>query len=230
MKNTNKKDNISKILKKTVVFGVLTLFTISAIMASENIKAADNVEWEVRLDFDEPGNASDYIVFGETTDAYDGLPVDSYDEPKPPALPTPYIRAWFDDNLAEPYNLLFRDYRKYPDAHKVWNLSVQWVPSDYNTPTTITISWDTNNITSTEYDSVELFKEDNSDPVSDMLVEKDYSFLCPANEVQRFQVICQGVTSNGETDANEIPFLYLILIIVLIVIVLVILYWKKTRR
>jgi len=230
MKNINKKNNNPSILKKTVVFGILTLFTISAIMASENIKAAENVEWDVKLTFSEPGSAEDYVVFGEATDAYDGLPVDSYDEPKPPALPTPYIRAWFDDNLGEPYNLLFKDYRKYPDAHKVWNLSVQWVPSDYNTPTTITISWDTNNITSIEYGSVELYKVDNSNPISDMLVDKSCSFLCPANEVQHFQVICQGGTSNGETDTNEIPLLSLTLIVVLIVIVLVILYWKKTRR
>lgn len=230
MKKINKKDNTSKILKKTVVFGILMLFTIAIMATDMSTKAVDNVEWELKLDFDEPGGAYDYVIFGEAPDANDGLPVDSYDEPKPPAPMPPYIRTWFNDNLAEPYNLILKDYRKHPDSYKVWNLTALWIPSDYNSSTTITISWDNNNITSIEYDSVELYKVGNSDHVSDMLVDPSYSFLCPANEVQHFQIICQGGTSTGETDTNEIPFLYLILIIIVIIICLLILYWKIIRR
>ncbi|EMR74915.1 hypothetical protein MBGDF03_01080 [Thermoplasmatales archaeon SCGC AB-540-F20] len=96
----------------------------------------NDIEWSVTLNFNETDGKTDYVVFGEGPDANDGPPVDSYDEPKPPPPPMPpYVHTWFDDNLAEPYNLLFKDYRKYPDAYKVWNLSIQWAPSDYVTST-----------------------------------------------------------------------------------------------
>ena len=212
-----------------VIFGILLLFTTAIMTTEMNTEAADNVEWELKLDFNESGGAYDYVIFGEAPDANDGPPVDSYDEPKPPAPMPPYIRTWFNDNLAEPYNLILKDYRKHPDNHKTWNLTALWNPLDDNS-TTITISWDNNNITSIEYDSVELYKVGNSDPVSDMLADTSYSFLCPANEVQHFQIICQGGTVNGETDTNEIPLLYLILIIIVIIICLLILYWKIIRR
>ena len=229
MKKINKKDNTSKILKKTVVFGILMLFTIAIMATDMSTKAVDNVEWELKLDFNEPGGTYDYVIFGEAPDANDGLPVDNYDEPKPPTPMPPYIRTWFNDNLAEPYNLILKDYRKHPDNHKTWNLTALWNPLDDNS-TTITISWDNNNITSIEYGYVELYKVGKSDPVSDMLADTSYSFLCPANEVQHFQIICQGGTSNEEIDANGIPFLYLILSIIVIIICLLILYWRIIRR
>ncbi len=230
MKNINKKDSPC-VLKKTVVFGILLLIIIGATMVSEiSTKAADDVEWELKLKFDEPGGKYDYVVFGETPDANDGLSPDSYDMPKPPAPMTPFIRAWLNDNLTEPYNLLIADYRKYPDIHKVWNLTVLWLPSDFNASTTINISWNTSNITNLEYDSIEMYRAGNSNPVTDILMDTKYSFICPANEAQHFQIICQGGTSNGKTDTNEISFLYLILIIALIIICLLILYWKIIRR
>jgi len=77
MTNIKKKDNNPRVLKKTAVFGILLLFTISAIMTFENTKATDDVKWEVTLDFNEPDGAYDYVVFGEAPDANDGPPVDS---------------------------------------------------------------------------------------------------------------------------------------------------------
>lgn len=229
MKNINKKDSPC-VLKKTVVFGILLLIIIGATMVSEISTKADNdVEWELKLEFKEPGGKYDYVVFGEAIDANDGPPDDSYDEPEPPPPMPPYIRVWFDDNLPIPYDKLPKDYREYPDVYKVWNLTALWTPLDDNS-TTITIYWDNNNITNIEYDSVELYKVGDSDPVLDMLINTEYSFICPANEAQHFQIICQGGTSNGKTDTNEISFLYLILIIALIIICLLILYWKIIRR
>jgi len=78
-------------------------------------------------------------LFGESPDANDGLSADSYDEPKPPSQPIPYIRAWFNDSLNDLYNLLSKDYRYYTDICKQWNLSIQWVPSDYETPTIVNL-------------------------------------------------------------------------------------------
>jgi len=77
----------------------------------------DGSAWNVTLDFNEINGKSDYIVFGETPDANDGQPHDSYDVPKPPSpLYPPYLWAWFDDNLSVPYNLLWKDYRNCSDT------------------------------------------------------------------------------------------------------------------
>lgn len=229
MKNINKKDNNTGVLKKTAVFGILLLFTISAIMAFEITKATDDVIWEVTLDLKEPDGAIDYIVFGEAHDANDGLPVDSYDEPKPPAPKEPYIRAWFNDNLAEPYNILLKDYREHPDTYKVWNLSIQWTPSDYVTSTFVTTSWNISELDDSMYASMILCDHEGN-LLKNMTTQNNYSFTCPANIVQQFQIICQSGTSNGTTNANETPFLPLTLVFALIILVLSILYWKKTRR
>ena len=204
MKNINKNDNSPRVLKKTVVFGILLLFPISAIMSSEmNIKAADteDVEWELKLDFDESGGANDWVVFGEASDANDGPPVDSYDEPKPPTPMSPYIRAWFDDSLPVPYDAMMKDYRKYPDTYKVWNLSVQWVPSDYVTSASIIISWNTSIVEDSEYTTVFLY-DDEGNLLKDMYTQNSYTFTCPAMTPQSFNIICEHPNSPPETPSK----------------------------
>jgi len=229
MTNIKKKDNNPRVLKKTAVFGILLLFTISAIMTFENTKATDDVKWEVTLDFNEPDGAYDYVVFGEAPDANDGPPVDSYDEPKPPAPMQPYVRAWFNDDLAEPYNILLKDYREHPDTYKVWNLSIQWTPSDYVTSTFVTISWNISELDDSGYTSVILY-DDERNHLKNMTTQNNYSFTCPANTVQQFQIICQSETSNGKTDTIETPSLILIFaLIIIVIIVLLVVYWKTKR-
>jgi len=63
------------------------------------------IPWEVTVNIDEAGGAYDYTVLGEALDAHDGSPPDSYDVVKPPAALPPFIRAWFNDNLPDPYNV-----------------------------------------------------------------------------------------------------------------------------
>ena len=162
----------------------------------------NDIEWSVTLNFNETDGKTDYVVFGEAPDANDGPPVDSYDEPKPPAPPMPpYVRTWFDDNLAEPYNLLFKDYRKYPDTYKVWNLSIQWVPYDYVTSTYLTISWNIDEVDNSEYTSVILY-DDGGNPLNDMLTQNSYSFTCPAMTPQNFNIICKDL--NNPPDVPDI--------------------------
>jgi len=160
--------------------------------------------------------ADDYILFGEATDANDGPPPDSYDEPKPPSPPTPYIRAWFNDSLNEPYNFLWKDYRHYPDNIKQWNLSVQWVPSDYVTPTTVTISWSTSEVVDSEYNIVKLC-DSGGVQLKNMLTENSYSFTCPAVTPQIFYIICQADNiapekpekPSGQTQVNtDVEYTY----------------------
>ena len=81
------------------------------------------INWSETLNFNEPGSSVDYVIFGEGSDASDGQ--DSYDTPKPPAGFPPYIRALFTTNISSPYDILWEEYKHYPDTYKFWNLSVQ---------------------------------------------------------------------------------------------------------
>ncbi len=166
------------------------------------------IDWDVSLNFNEPGSAYDYTIFGEAPDANDGPPADAYDTVKPPAPMPSYIRAWFNDNLPYPYNALLEDYRCYPGLNKVWNLSVQWVPSDSVSPTTITISWSPSEINTSEYFSMTLCTSGGT-PLKNMLVYNSYSFACPAFLPQNFKIICIGnqapnVPSNPSPSNNSV--------------------------
>ena len=158
--------------------------TITALKSHER-----SIIWDVTLTFNEPGGAYDYTVFGEAPDAHDGPPADPYDVVKPPAPMPPFLRAWFDDNLPLPYNNLWKDYRHYPDTDKIWNLSVQWVPTDYATPTTVTITWNPTIVDNSEYTSVNLCTNTGT-PLKNMLVDSTYTFSCPAMTPQYFKIIC----------------------------------------
>ncbi|KYK28442.1 hypothetical protein AYK20_07210 [Thermoplasmatales archaeon SG8-52-1] len=152
--------------------------------------------WNVALDFNEPGGAYDNAFFGEKTDASDGQ--DIYDVPKGPTGIPPLIRSWFETDMQDPYDELWKDYKQYPDNHKVWNLTVQWIPSDYSSPTTITIFWDNDDFYYNDYTSIVLYDVINNIIVADMLVNESYSFICPALALQNFQIICF-------TNSNQPP-------------------------
>lgn|GEM_PF-2509773 len=181
--------------KKILVFGIFIIFIIPSIsIAYKQDEYTKNfggkaISWNVSLNFNEIGSAYDNVIFGEAPDAHDGPPVDAYDTAKPPAPMTPYIRAWFNDNLPYPYNYLWKDYRHYPASNKVWNLSIKWEPEDAVSPTTITISWNSSEINTTEYNIISLCTDTGS-PLRNMLMYHSYSFVCPASVTQRFKIIC----------------------------------------
>ncbi len=168
---------------------ILSLLLIFSTLAINSVVIADDInetipidhnrdrsiQWDVTMNFTEPGGKSAYVKFGEATDANDGPPADSYDMGLSPPPPNAYIRSWFDDGLGGPYTQLLKDYRYYPDTYKVWNLSVQWTPSDYVTPTAITISWDTIDLDNSEYDTVFLCDNVGS-PLTDMLINNRISY------------------------------------------------------
>lgn len=136
------------------------------------------VGWSVTLNFNETGGKIDYAVFGETVDADDGG-IDSFDTPKPPEPIPPYLRAWFDDNLPLPYDVLLKDYRRYPDTNKIWNLSVQWESSSSD-PIDVTISWDNSKFIDCEYNSIILLRYDPFEEewtfAIDMLLNDNYVY------------------------------------------------------
>jgi predicted metalloenzyme YecM len=142
------------------------------------------------MNFSETGGKTDYVYFGEATDATDGPPADAYDVPKsPPPIP-PYLRAWFNDNLPSPYDVLLKDYRHYPGIHKVWNLSIQWVPTDYVSPTTATMTWSTSKINMSEYDKVMLTNGTGVVLVPNMSTSNSYTYSNPAMVPKTFKINC----------------------------------------
>ena len=159
---------------------IAVAITIAFILPGSAIFTDDMaIEWNITLNFNEDGGKLDYVIFGEAPDANDGEPADIYDSPKPPAPQTPYIRAWFDDNLSMPYNKLWEDYRHYPDTEKVWDLYAKWECYVSNI-TNITISWDIGGFTGCEYTSVVLWRYDPFDMewdfVADMLISNNYVY------------------------------------------------------
>jgi len=156
--------------------------------------------WEIELEFSEPGGAYDNAFFGEKTNASNGI--DSYDVPKTPGGVVPYIRTWFSTSFSSPYNILWKEYKLYPDIFKFWNLSIQWFPSDYSSQTTITLSWDPTLFILSEYISVNLYDIGSGTNASNMLVNSSYAFSCPALAPQNFQIICNDGIDNQPEISN----------------------------
>ena len=67
-----------------------------------------------------------------------------------------------------------------PDAdfsnYKTWNLTVQWTPSDYTSPTNITISWNYSYLNNSEYNNIFL-KNNLSGEIINMLYILSYSAI-----------------------------------------------------
>ncbi len=147
------------------------------------------IVWDVQINITEIGGKNDFVIFGEATDATDGSPADSYDTIKPPAPPTPYIYTWLNDNIPSPYDVLLKDYRHYPGNHKIWNLSIQWMPKSPYPSTTVTISWSKTKINFSEYDTVILLDSIGTQ-IANMRTINSYTFICPPFTPQTFQINC----------------------------------------
>ena len=160
-----------------------------------------STSWDVTLNISVPGNVDDYVVFGENYYASDGQ--DTYDQVKPPMPFPPYLYAWFDAGLSEPYNILWRDYRKYPDNFKVWNLSVLWASSSDNS-TNITIQWNGSALLIYEYSSIVL-KDVSANILVNMLTFSNYTYNASPLITYEFQVICseEPVENNYHVSLGE---------------------------
>ncbi len=161
------------------------------------------ITWDVQLNFSETGGTNDYVVFGEAPDARDGPPADSYDVAKPPAPMEPYIRACMKDGLPTPYINLWKDYRKYPDNQKTYNLTILWAPEDGESPTTITIQWSKVKLNTSQYDKVALYNSTGI-LVSNMLSTTSFSYTAPAGTTKTFKINCT-VDTNKPQIINYSP-------------------------
>jgi len=240
----NHKFDSNHLRLKTVIKPVIAIAFIFSVVFSINplinttdsIVTAEEIEWNITLEITGSDDEYSSVIFGEATDASDGPTGsgpsgnDDYDEPLPPLAPgESYIRAWFDDNLQSPFDTILKDYRKYPDANKVWNLTVQW-SSENDTSTYVTISWDESQVDNTEYTSIHIY--DDQGLVADMMGESSYTYLCSVGVPYNYQIVCQGETSsNGNPESNELnPIMPLFLIIIVVGIVIFVLYWWKIKK
>ncbi|HWR27208.1 MAG TPA: DUF2341 domain-containing protein [Candidatus Thermoplasmatota archaeon] len=163
--------------------------------------------WDLTMHISTSMRSYDYVMFGEKTNASDGL--DSYDVPKnPPSIP-PFLYTMFSTNLTEPYHMLWYDYKHCPDTYKVWDLKVQWVPSDYTSPTNVTIAWNNSALNGSEYSSVTLENIETNETI-DMLDMSSYTFNASALSLHPFKIICRALTriSNPSYGWNfiSLPF------------------------
>ena len=192
----------NKLWKKSIVIGIILLFFGTSVVPIS--KANQAITWDATLSFTETGGSFDNAVFGEAPDAHDGPPSDNYDVAKPPPQMPPYIRACFKDNLSVPYNNLWEDYREYPDTQKTWNLTVQWVPEDGVSPTTINITWNPAQIDQNEYMTVYLCTTTGM-ILQNMLVTDTYTFTCEAYVLQNFKIICSSSTNQPPVFGSPTP-------------------------
>jgi len=205
MNNSTNQDFNLHILRIIFIVGIIILFINSGFTSFDiNSKSAStsSTEWDVTLNFDEHTGCGDYVVFSEAFDANEGAPADIYDKPKAPAQPKPYIRAWFYDELPDPYYELTEDCRIYPDTTKEWNLYVMWVPSNYQTSTDINISWDVSEVLSSEYASVVLYDYDNDAIVAEITSDNKYRYEAIAMATHHFQIIATNTPPNIPDTPN----------------------------
>ncbi len=134
-----------------------------------------NPPWDVTLSFKRQGSGYtwDTTFFGERISASDNQ--DVYDVPKPAVPPSPYIYSYFDAGLTNPYDHLWKDYRRFLHEQETWDF---YVLSDNDVGSTmdIEISWNLANITSSEYDFIDLYDQDDNHLV-DMTTQNTYTIV-----------------------------------------------------
>ena len=234
LKIYQKKKYQRKIKKAVTIIGIAFFVCSSAQILLDAFNftdltiSAEDIEWNVLLNITEPSGVYDTVLFGEAFDADDEK--DNYDVPKPPKPPSePYIFAWFTSNIDVPYNNLWEDYRAYSDDYQIWNLSVEW-SSENKSLTTVNVSWDISQITPSGYKSTILYHNDVL--AADMMTDDNYHFQASTGIPNRFQIIFQHETSNGETKdtSTNTSLLFLLpVFVILIFIVIVAFLWKKIK-
>lgn len=144
--------------------------------------------WDVLLNVTEQSEIyGDTVIFGEKSDASDGQ--DSFDVPKPDIPPAPYIYAWLDAGLSEPYNRLWEDYRQYPDIIKIWDLYIECNTTIPPLGTiNLILSWNTTDTNMVEYDYIGLYESDIL--LADMKTVDTYMFTAEFDNVYHFQIKC----------------------------------------
>lgn len=186
-----------------VMLLILSCQSISLLVDDSSIIAkatSENIVWNATIRIEASDGTGNRLVLGEASDASDGQ--DTYDVMAPPFPPTvPNVNTRFITNMEYPYDALMHEYKQYPNEEKMWNLSIVWLPEPGNeSSTNITISWDSSELTESEYTSIVLQKNDTN--ISNMLAETSHTFTSSGNEPHSFKIVCQKNTSE-EKDNKE---------------------------
>jgi hypothetical protein len=215
--------NIKKTLMIITILYCSFLIVANIFIIQKSTATEGESEWSLTLNITETNGLKDHVTLGEKDIASNEK--DNYDMPKPPTPQQPYIRAWFKTNLDPPHNELWEEYREYPNNYNVWNFTVMWAPEN-DTSTSVTISWDTSQVTDNKYNSIHLYS--NDDLLADMITENSYTYTNTANTANNFEVICQSeITPNGSTNEINLTLLVLVGIIIIIIVVVALLLWRK---
>jgi hypothetical protein len=164
--------------------------------ASYTFDVTGEAGWHVQLNISAASDVNDMVVFGERTDASDG--VDSYDIPKPGMPPAPCVYARFTTPFTSPYNRLWEEYRAYPGVQKTWNLSIVW--SDDGTGY-VNLTWDPLDLFYSEYTYVRLH-DLTLDILTDMRVLQYYNYTATSEVNRQLEIVC---TSTLPEYNHEIP-------------------------
>jgi len=186
----------------TIIF--FTIICIGGLTVSATDSTEKNDPWDSMLYFNS-GDTYNIAYFGESTDASDGIDSIDIDASYIPASPSQSskISAWFNIQSDTEYKL-WKDYKQCPDTLKTWDLSIQWIPSDYTSSTEITIFWYTEDMMNIYYDTAIIFDVENQENVADLLVDTEYTFDIDALEIHEFQIICQiNEDQNQDETENE---------------------------
>ncbi len=204
IKNLVKKMKIQReITRFVLVFLVLSLISSSFVIST----GEQDIEWEVKIDFlieYETGQSGDECFFGESVNATNGPPADSFDALKSPTPPSPYVYSYFDDGLSIPYTQLSKDYRTYCDGNeKQWNLTIQWDLISY--PEDINLSWDESFLSDCPYNNLFL-REESGKILLDMRSEDSFTFSVNSWDIKKFLITAENVSCDdtiGDDDDDE---------------------------
>jgi hypothetical protein len=183
----------------TITRKLNSLFLCSVLLMSVGITtlgmvSAENTQWTATIHCDESSGKQTHVVVGEATDALDGQ--DSYDAPVPPPGFPPILTLYIETDFPYPRDTLMRELRHYPGEGQVWKLVVSWSGDE----TTVTLSWNPQELQQGEYTSILLNSSTEEDPLLDMLAQDTYSFTLTAGVAHTFYMICSEPSLDEEPD------------------------------
>jgi len=161
---------------------IISMLVISFLLVTTIVVSSEPTEWEAEIWITETGGRHDYIIIGEKLDASDD--VDSYDVPKCPPPPSPFVRAYiYHDGLQYPYNILWFEYRNSTEnVYKEWKLRSMVFVSD---PTNVIITWDKEDFCNSSYQNVFLCDSDG-EVLVDMKIGENYTYESEAYSYNEF--------------------------------------------
>ena len=134
---------------------------------------------------------ADYVYFGESVSASDGI--DGFDLPYPGTPPAPYVAGWFMTDFVDPYDELEKDIRLYPEVapnDKIWDLWVETDTADTVETVDITMTWDKNILDGNEYDYVILRDYLSGVTLKDMTAFDTFTFTADHGMGYHFEIVC----------------------------------------